>query len=224
MRSLSLAAAMIAITGAAACDRATTAQASPPQAAPAQATADPQPSDTMKQTFADCTWGKVEGATLSIWSFACPQSGNARLVADDSLPGFVMEGTYEGVTSRRPVIIAFKKAADAPISAVLADVRARSPGPHSAECVLTQVDYEGAPEGVFGFEPVGAAKTAWDAFASGDGDAAPVDAPCGELGPQMSGDHTFKVLETDPTTVVYIDYGSEIQMFDADTLQSRTVG
>lgn len=197
-----------------------------PASAPASApTADPQPSQAMQETFgANCTWGKVEGATMSIWSYACPAYDNARLVADESLPGFVMTGTQDGVQNRRPVIIAFKKAAEAPVGAVLAAVRARSPGPHSAECVLTPVSYPGAPAGLYGFEPVGEVKARWDAFSGGAEDAEPVDAPCGDLGPQMSGDHTFFVMKDDPTTVVYVDYGSEIQMFDTDTLRSKTAG
>lgn len=198
-----------------------------PAAAPAAAAAeaDPQPSQVMQETFgANCTWGKVEGATMSIWSYACPAYDNARLVADDSLPGFVMAGTQDGVENTRPVIIAFKKAADAPVESIVAAVRARSPGDHSAECVLTPATYPGAPAGRYGFEPVGEVKARWDAFSGGAADAEPIDPPCGELGPHMSGDHSFQVMTDDPTTVLYIDFGSEIQLFDVDTLRSKTAG
>ncbi|WP_396593942.1 hypothetical protein [Brevundimonas sp. R86498] len=113
----------------------------------------------------------------------------------------------------------FKKAADAPIDSLVEAVRAKSPGPHSATCTLQPVTVEGAAPGSYGFEPTGAARAAWDAFASGDGEAAPVEPPCGAMGPQMAGDRSFRVVEGDPTTVVFIEHGSEIQIFDPATLR-----
>lgn len=193
-----------------------------PAAAPAAAAQTAvQPSEMMQQTFSNCTWGEVQGGGLSIWSYACPAgAGDFRLVYDESLPGFAYEGTVEGETSRRPAVVIFKKAADAPLDSILAAVRAKSPGPHSAECVLSTVP---SPEGeIAGFEPTGAVKTQWDAFASGAEGAEPMDAPCGDMGPQMSGDRGFRVLADDPTTVVFIEYGSEIQPFDPASI--RKVG
>ena len=43
--------------------------------------------------------------------------------------------------------------------------------------------------------------------------------PCGEMGPQFSGDRSFFAVEGDPTTVVFVEYGSEIQIFDASTIR-----
>lgn len=190
-----------------------------PAAAPAAAAQTVvQPSETMQQTFSNCTWGEVQGGGLSIWSYACPAgAGDFRLVYDETLPGFAYEATYEGETSRRAAVVIFKKAADAPLDSILAAVRAKSPGPHSAECVLSTVP---SPEGeVAGFEPTGAVKTQWDAFASGAEGSEPMDAPCGDMGPQMSGDRGFRVLADDPTTVVFIEYGSEIQPFDPASIR-----
>ena len=210
MRSFGITAASIALVGLAACDQ--TGDKADAAPAPAVQAAAPQPSQTMQETFVDCTWGETTGSGLSVWSYACPQSGNTRMVHDASLPGFALEGTYDGQTSRSPAIIIFKKAADAPIDAILPEVRTKSPGPHSAECVLTKVP---GPEGdIYGFAPTGAAKAQWDAASSGAGEGPQVDAPCGDMGPQMSGDRGFRVLADDPTTVVFIEYGSEIQPFD----------
>jgi hypothetical protein len=191
-----------------------------PDDAPAQAVAEPRPSEMLQQTFASCTWGKVEGSGLAVWSFDCSAGpGGARLVADDSLPGFAIENTFEGETSRAPAIVIFKKAAEAPIESILDAVRARSPGPNTATCTLQPVTFEGAVPGSFSLEPTGDLAARWDAFASGEADAEPVEPPCGPMGPQMAGDRSFRVLEGDPTTVVLIEYGSEIQIFDPSTLR-----
>jgi hypothetical protein len=181
---------------------------------------DPQPSEVMRQTFASCAWGRVEGSGLAVWSYACPaELGNVKLVADDSLPGFAVESTYDGRTERGPAVVIFNKAADAPIDAILEAVRARSPGPDTANCTLQPVTFEGAVPGSFGFEPTGELATRWNAFATGEADAEPIEPPCGSMGPQMSGDRSFRVLESDPTRVVFIEYGSEIQIFDPSTLR-----
>ncbi|WP_428149984.1 hypothetical protein [Brevundimonas sp.] len=216
MRGIGIMAAAVALIGLTGCTPAAD-KAAPPAAAQAAA---PQPSQTMQETFVNCTWGETTGGGLSVWSYACPQAGNTHMVYDASLPGFALEGTYDGQTGRSPAIVIFKKATDAPLDSILAEVRARSPGPHSATCVLSTIP---SPEGdIAGFEPTGAVKTQWDAFASGAEGAEPMDAPCGDMGPQMSGDRGFRVLADDPTTVVFIEYGSEIQPFDFTTI--RKVG
>ena len=214
MRTFGIMAASAALIGLAACGQAQD-KAAAPAATPA---ADPQPGEMMQQTFSQCTWGEVTGGGLSMWSYACPAgAGDFRLVYDESLPGFAFEATYEGETSRRPAVVIFKKAADAPLVSIQDAVRARSPGSHSATCVLSTIP---SPEGdIAGFEPTGAVKTQWDAFASGAEGAEPMDAPCGDMGPQMSGDRGFRVLSDDPTTVVFIEYGSEIQPFDPATIR-----
>jgi hypothetical protein len=214
MRGFGIMAASAALIGLTACTPAEEKAAAP--AAPTQAAV--QPSEKMQQTFSQCAWGEVTGGGLSMWSYACPAgAGDFRLVYDDSLPGFAFESTADGGTSRSPAVVIFKKAADAPIDAVLAAVRAKSPGPHSATCVLSTVP---SPEGdIAGFEPTGAVKTQWDAFALGAEGAEPMEAPCGDMGPQMSGDRGFRVLADDPTTVVFIEYGSEIQPFDPASIR-----
>jgi hypothetical protein len=154
-------------------------------------------------------------ASLAPAAHAQPAPGPDRV----ALPGFAIENTFEGETSRAPAIVIFKKAAEAPIESILDAVRARSPGPNTATCTLQPVTFEGAVPGSFSLEPTGDLAARWDAFASGEADAEPVEPPCGPMGPQMAGDRSFRVLEGDPTTVVLIEYGSEIQIFDPSSLR-----
>lgn len=217
MRIIGTATAVV-FMGLAACSQAETpAKTEAPAATQA---ADPQPIPAMQETFTGCEWGKVTGSGLSVWSYACPADrGGVRLVADDSLPGFAIEGTGGGESSRSPAIIVFKKAADAPVESILAAVRAKSPGPHSATCTLQPIVAEGVPAGAFTFGPVGAVATQWEAASSGEEGAEEMAAPCGDMGPQFSGDRSFSVVGGDPTTVVFVEYGSEIQIFDASTIR-----
>lgn len=176
----------------------------------------PQPSQGMAETFSNCTWGEVKGATASIWSFACgADAGNVRLAADDALPGFVIESTDPAAPGRRTAIRIFAKPADAPIDAILDAVRAASPGPQSATCAFAPaqgVDHAGRPR--FMFTPVGEARAAYDLAVTSDNIPEP---PCGAFGPSEAGDRVFEIIA--PDKVAYIDFGSEIQIFDASTLK-----
>lgn len=179
----------------------------------------PVPTKTAQETFKGCTWGKVTGKgpanNLSIWSYACPSE---KLVADDSLPGFVIESPGDQGVSRRAVIRVFPKAADAPFDSVLPAIRAASPGPVTARCELVVVPPADDLSGrLYELEPVGADKVAYDKANAIE----PGPAPCGELGISAVGDRFFKELADDPTKVVLIDMGSEIQIFDPSTLKTE---
>ncbi|WP_029415312.1 hypothetical protein [Brevundimonas bacteroides] len=196
--------------------------AEPADAPAATGAADPQPSEMMQQTFSSCEWGKVEGSGLAVWSFACPaEFGNVRLVADPALPGFSLEGTQDGVTSRSPAIVVFEKATGDDVSAIIEQVRAKSPGPDTATCALEQIEGESMLPNAWTFVPTGEAKARWEAAVGGDelGDA-PEQGPCGPLGPQIVGDRAFVVVPGDPTKVAFIEFGSEIQIFDPATLRA----
>lgn len=196
--------------------------AEPADAPAGAASADPQPAEMAQQTFSGCEWGKVEGSGLAVWSFACPaEFGNVRLVADPALPGFSLEGTQDGVTSRSPAIIVFDKATGEDVSAIVEQVRARSPGPDTATCALEQIQGEYMMPNAWAFVPTGEAKARWEAAVGGDelGDA-PEQGPCGPLGPQIVGDRAFVVVPGDPTKVAFIEFGSEIQIFDPATLRA----
>ena len=185
----------------------------------------PAPMQAAADTFKTCAWQQVTGKTLSIWSFTCgADSNNLHLVADETLPGFalVSHGADNDGGSYEPVIRTFVKAADAPIESILPEVRKASPGPETAACAFEpgqdplNPDY--SKRKLYQLAPTGAAKTKWDeTVKTGEGDATP---PCGLMGVSMSGDRVFEVMPDDPTRVVYIDYGSEIQVFDTNTLRT----
>ncbi|MFZ4602870.1 MAG: hypothetical protein ACOYM8_10480 [Caulobacterales bacterium] len=173
------------------------------------------PSEVMRATFPDCVWGEQKAAGLSVNAFTCPKH---KLAPDESLPGFQMEITDgDGVVGRYPAIQVFAKAADAPVDAVIDAVRAASPGPFTATCVLTPNPND--PTGkTFQFMPTGEGKTAHEAFMAGASNGEPV--PCGPMGPSEAGDRVFQQVEGAPDKVAYVNLGSEIQIFDVATLRA----
>jgi len=171
--------------------------------------------------FAGCEWGVVKGSSLSIQSFACgPDHGGQRLVADNALPGFLLEFTGADETVRRVAVRAFPKDAGAPVESILPAVRAASPGPYTARCVLAPAqggDHEGRGRQVL--EPAGEEKARWEASIMSD---EPMDKPCGDYGVGMAGDRYFEAMPGQPATVLFVDMGSDIQIFDPATI--RPVG
>lgn len=174
------------------------------------------PAPFAQDTYGNCTWEHVKGSEIGIWSYNCgPNAGNVRLVADNALPGFALQRAGENGESKTPVIRIFKKDAAAPIAAVLEAVRAASPGPHTETCTLTP--NQGVPGGkAFVLTPDATAAAEWEKYQT-DG-AGSVQPPCGALGPQFVGDSYFKVLDDDPTVVVWADLGSELPIYDVKTL------
>ncbi|WP_443747890.1 hypothetical protein [Asticcacaulis solisilvae] len=187
-----------------------------------KATELPKPPQAMDDTFKACKYMQVKGETVAMNGYACgPDFGNVHLVADETLPGFALiEGSGDAMTYR-PVVRIFTKAKDAGLDAILPEIRKLSPGPATASCTLQPggdpLDPD-HPRKVFELAPTGAAKAAWEkTVKTGEGDATP---PCGPLGVAMDGSRLFEVMADDPTRVSYIDYGSEIQPFDATSLRS----
>ncbi|CAN5129750.1 hypothetical protein BH10PSE1_BH10PSE1_05980 [soil metagenome] len=176
---------------------------------------DPVPMDAAKEAFAGCEWGKVTGSGLSVWSYGCgPDKGGQSLIADDEVGGFAI--IADGLEPN-PVIRTFAKDAAAPIDAILPALRAASPGPHTATCALEPMTVEGR-DTVYILSPTGTAKTHWAAVEAGEPNLTDTDPPCGDLGVGFSGDRYLQVLKGDPTRVVYVDAGSEIQIFDPSTI------
>ena len=205
--------AVIAMSlGLAACGPHTKPSSSPINVAKAP---DPAPIAVARDTFKGCTWQKVQGARLSIWSFACgPDMGSTHLIADDKVDGFDLTANGEG----RMVIRTFAKAANAPVDAILPAVKAASPGKDTQTCALVPVPTFDAWSGqLYDLEPTGAAKAAYDKANAVE----PQEPPCGDLGIGPDGDRFFAVMKDDPTRVVYVDMGSEIQIFDPNTLKAQ---
>ncbi len=182
----------------------------------------PKPPQAMDDTFKACKWMEVKGETLAMNAYACgPDFGNVHLVADDTLPGFALvEGNGPDAMTYRPVVRIFTKPKDAGIDAILPEIRKLSPGPATATCTLQPaadpLDPDHPTRKLFELAPTGAAKAAWDKAVAVE----PQDVmPCGPLGVGTAGDRLFEVMADDPTKVSYIDYGSEIQPFDARSLR-----
>lgn len=173
------------------------------------------PSESLKTAFPNCSWSDVTGAGLSMGAFTC---ADQKIVADEALPGFVLESIgADGKTSRTAVVQLFTKAADAPVESVLDAVRAASPGAFSAECVLTANTMD--PTGkTFLFVPAGAGKAAYDAFRAGKSDEDSM--PCGAMGPSEGGERLFTQVDGAPDKVALISIGSDIQIFDSNTLRA----
>lgn len=179
---------------------------------------EPTPVAVAKDTFKTCAWQKVSGAHIAIWSFHCgADMGQTHLVRDDAAGGFDLAGGPD--EQPRMVIRTFAKAASAPIDAVLPAIRAASPGPDTATCAL--IPFKGFedvwPAKLYDLEPTGAAKAAYDKANAVE----PQPNPCGELGIGPAGDRFFTILPGDPSRVVYVDMGSEIQVFDPNTLKAE---
>lgn len=176
--------------------------------------------DAWSETFANCELQTVKGAALSIEAYACgEEQGNVHLEADDSLPGFVIVSDGPDGISRNVAIRVFKKEPGAPFSAILEDVKALSPGPHTNTCVFEKWPGEEAGVMRYVLAPTGDAKAAWD---KGLENGEPVDPPCGALGVQFVGDLYFEEIAGDPGTVAFVDSGSEIQIFKPQTLKSAS--
>ena len=189
-----------------------------PAAKPPAAPVAEMPVSTLRSApeFAACAWQEVKGAKLAMPAFACgPEQGGVHIEADDGLPGFQL--VHVGPPAeRRPVVRIFAKSADAPLEAILPAIRAASPGPHTATCAFAPAQgYDDKDKGRFVLEPTGAAKMSWEASQAVE----PGDPPCGPMGVSAAGNRYFKVMPGHPDLVVYADVGSEIQIFDPETLR-----
>jgi hypothetical protein len=184
-------------------------------AAPSQNEVMSSPSEVMKTTFTNCTWGQQTGAGLSIWAFTCP---GHKLIADEALPGFQMQiDDGAGNPESYPAIQVFTKPAEATVDAVLTAVRAASPGPFTAECGLTPNAND--PSGMtFLFTPTGDGRVAHEAFMAGKSEENSM--PCGPMGPSEAGERIFQLVAGAADKVAYVDLGSEIQIFDVNTLHA----
>lgn len=178
---------------------------------------DPVPEAGTAELFAGCAWQKVSGKTLSIWNFQCPpdRMGGSHLVADDALPGFWLVSTNPDGPSRTLVVRAFTKTPDAPVTVVLDAVRTASPGPHTDTCILKPSAVDPTH---FVFEPTGDAAKTWENSQNSGGDT---PRPCGEYGVDFVGDRYFTAAPDDPTTVLYLNMGSESQTFDPKTVRIK---
>jgi hypothetical protein len=165
-----------------------------------------------------CTaWTKVTGAGLSIWAQTC---AGRRLTADANGKALVIE-TLDGagaVIDRGAVIEVF----DAPAggaAGLAAMLMAAGGAPAGAACALEAspnvlADRPGVTRYILA--PTGAAKTTWERLSGGPNP--PEDPPCGRYGVGFVGDRIIQIEAAHPDKAVFVELGSEIQMFDANTL------
>lgn len=169
--------------------------------------------------FAKCEWRTTKGASFSIQAFACgPDMRNQHIVADDNLPGFVLVSDGDGGPTRSTAIRLFGKPPTSPIAFVLNSVRAVSPGPLTRTCAFEPAPKVDPAKKRFVLTPVGEAKAQWEKDIAGN--APSMAEPCGPLGVGIAGDRYFFEAPGHPETVVFADMGSEIQIFDPETLTS----
>jgi hypothetical protein len=184
------------------------------KAAPAPAAA-PTPPAALAETFKECTWGEVKGATASLWAFSCPED---KVAFNAALPGF--ERQITGATpSTYPIVRLFTKAADAPLDAALPAIRAASRGAET--CVLEPI-----PEmaGQFQLMPAGPARKRYADLVAGTLKN-PTDAdylPCGPLGPSEAGMRIISAVAGSSTLVAVSETGSDVPLYDLSTLKAVT--
>jgi hypothetical protein len=205
------------------------AQATP--SAVAASTVAPVPNPEVAESFKDCSWGEVQGPGLSIYAFTCPpERTSERLVSDPTLPGFALEALdSDGKKISEPAIRILTKSANQPLEAIAEQVRTLSPDAPGGACKFVawtteEVDSIGfTGRKLFGWQPTGPAKLAWEDFNSPSDNpstAPPPPPPCGIAGPQMIGVIVFEEVIGDPTKVAMITIGSGIPVFATETLRS----
>ena len=167
--------------------------------------------------FAGCKWVRVAGSHYSISAFDCDGGlGGSHLIADDTLPGFRLSAGHEGQQS--VAIRLFSKAPKSPVTSILPTVRAASGG-LAASCtlLLSQAESQSTPGAMrYVLEPNAKAMKAWGAAPDS---VKATSAPCGPMGTQYVGDRYFEVMPGHPNLVMFVDMGSEIQIFDPATLR-----
>ena len=182
---------------------------------PETSTVAPPPPQLTGEAFKDCTWGEVKGGGVALNAYACP---TLKLEGDEALPGIVVVGSGpEGQIYRSPVVQVFAKAADAPIEAVLAAVRAASPGGETCDLVPARQGWGATGRTRFELWPTGKDKDAYDAFIAGK--TQDVIIPCGPLGPSEGGARTFEVLDGAPDKVVMLSWPSDIGSYDLESVR-----
>lgn len=168
-----------------------------------------------REPFEGCSDWRTErqfGLTIAVQD--CPE---VKLVADSAQKALFLE---QG-GSRSLALQVFAKPADAGPDVVLPQLLAAGRAPAGATCAL-----EPAPEGLplaegqtrFVLTPTGASKTAWER-ALANVDLVPETQPCGTLGVGVVGDRYIQIDAKRPDMVVFVELGSEAQIYDPATLR-----
>jgi hypothetical protein len=174
-----------------------------------------EPPKPMGSTDAErCGWEWKAGGGIGVWAERCDlDTGLWQLRYDEALPGFAL--TVDG-GDVAVVLQTFAKPAEAPVSAILPDLRRRGYIPDDEECVFAPAAIRPAARTIafFDIQPTGARKAAFE--------ATPVDEvpepPCGDYGWSTHGIRYFMTDTRFPDRVIYVDIGEDGMMFDPETV------
>jgi hypothetical protein len=172
------------------------------------------PKPTHSTDPARCQWRWQEGAGLGVWTERCAfDTGVWEPKFDASLPGFVI--TVEGETVDT-ILHVFSKPADAPVAAILPELKTRRLIPDDDDCVFEPAAIRPAPRTLafFHIVPRGKRKQAFDATPK---DEVP-EPPCGDYGWSTHGTRYFLTDIAHPGRVLYVNIGQDGMMFDEKTV------
>lgn len=177
--------------------------------------------------FEGCTWEHFVGEGIRVWSQVCMAGQReTRLATDPASPGVWLTTTHPDLPpERRLAFQVFKNEPDAPFEAMIAIAMAAGAAPADANCVLEP--REGAPPANGNdrriLAPSGATKEEWLAALAADPPVA-TPLPCGTYGVALVGDRYFETDPARPGQVVFVDLGSERQIYEPDTLELTATG
>lgn len=208
-RVLALAACLAALAALAGCGPGATKKIDAPEALAAKAPDRP--------LLEGCSaWTRVKAAGLSVWSQAC---ATQRLVGDDSARALVLETLNDqgAVVARDAVIQLFEAANN--LDSLAATLMQAGGAPVGATCALAPAPaVVPLPEGVqrYVLTPTGQTNVAWERAVTSD--IAPDTPPCGRYGVAIVGDRYLELRPEHPDKAVFVELGSEIQIYEPNTV------
>jgi hypothetical protein len=163
-----------------------------------------------------CEWRTLESGPFSLRAQTCRHANGVWQVrAEPELPGFGLWHDDQRVTT---VVQWFAKAADAPVDAILPELRARGLIPNDEQCVLRPAPRPGPRTHAYhDIRPIGARLAALQATPA---DEIP-DPPCGEAGWSTHGVRYFMTDMRTPEWVLYVNEGQDGTLIDARSVAPR---
>jgi hypothetical protein len=176
---------------------------------PAAALAQP-PKPAESSVPGQCEWQWMNGAGVGIWAERCDlATGVWTPRFDAALPGFVL--TLDG-NDETVILQVFDKPAEAPIDAILPELRQRGYIPDDDDCVFEAAAIRPAPRTI-AFHEIRATGARQAAFEATPADEVP-EPPCGDYGWGTHGTRYFMTDLRFPERVVYVNIGQDGTMFD----------
>ena len=172
----------------------------------------PQPA---AQTDSACQWAWKSGGGVGLWTETCAlETGVWTVDWNERETRFDLKLNGDMMTT---VVQVFRKPADAPISAILPELKKRGSVPDTAECIFKPAEGASADKAgraLYEIRPTGARLAALEAT---PGDEVP-EPPCGEYGWSTHGVRTFRLDPKHPGFVLYVNEGQDGTMIAPDTI------